>query len=71
MSQRVLIKAADFTEDDLTPYGYRTVRRMVENLYAQRLQADYDVEPMDRNKIVASVEFSEWLVSLIQARCLS
>ena len=60
----------DFTEEDLAPYGYRTVRRRVERLYAQRLQADYDVEPVDQNEISVAVDFSEWLVSLIRKRCL-
>ena len=61
----------DFAEDDLAPHGYRTVRRKTKDLYAQRLQADYSVEPMEQNKISAAVDFSEWLVSLIRKRCLS
>jgi len=58
----------DFTEDDLVPYGYRTARRKIEDLYAQRLQADYSVEPMDQDEVSAAVDFSEWLFSLIQKR---
>ncbi|MBI4530833.1 MAG: hypothetical protein HY709_04855 [Candidatus Latescibacteria bacterium] len=61
---------ADFTEVDLVPYGYRATRRKVEDLYAQRLQADYSVEPIDQEEVSAAVGFSEWLVSLIRVRCL-
>ena len=61
---------ADFTEDELAPLGYRAIRRKVEELYAQRLQADYDVEPIDLHKVSMAVDFAEWLIAFIRARCL-
>ena len=62
---------ADFTEDDLAPFGYRTIRIRIEDLYAQRLQADYDIEPLDTDEVSMAIDFSEWLIALIHKRCLS
>lgn len=55
-----------FTEKMLAPYGYKVVKLRIRTLYSQRLQADYDVEAMDREKVASHVDFAEWMVSLIR-----
>lgn len=62
---------ADFAADDLAPFGYRAIRKKVEDLYAQRLQADYDLEPMDKDEVSTAIDFATWLRSLIRKGCLS
>lgn len=62
---------ADFTGEALTPYGYRTIRGKVEDLYSLRLLADYGVEPMDRHEVSEVVKFSEWLIALMRKRGMS
>ena len=59
---------ASFTAEDLAPYGYRRVRRRIKDLYSLRLQADYATDPMAQDEVAVSVDFSEWLVSLIRKR---
>lgn len=60
---------ADFAATELVPFGYRAIRKKVEDLYAQRLQADYDSGPMDKDEVSTAMDFATWVISLIRQRC--